>query len=202
VGDDPSDVQAYIMEKNPTWSVPEKRRLQKFLKRATSNQSTPSPSPSTPASQSEAESNNELDNRSERSRSSRFKGIASRLFGSSNSKSNLKATAFDPPLHEIQTTTETIAISTEESIKESNNQSSLVPLVTQSTDEIIQEEIMNNTHSEMISILVPEEDKTTANTSASTSEMTSPTTDELPLIYKDDNDGTIVERDRCWCLFC
>jgi hypothetical protein len=187
------------MKKNPTWSVPEKRRLQKFLKRATLKQLPSSQSPSTPVSLGDADVNNEIDNRSERSRSSRFKGITSRLFGNGNSKSSTKAVAFEPPLQEIQTKTEIILNSADESIQNSNDMLSSVQIEAEYYNNVILEEKSIIPETQSIEFVGKDE----TSTSASTTKLIEGTTYESSLIYKDDNDGTtITKRDRCWCLFC
>ena len=170
------------MEKNPTWSVPEKRRLQKFIKRATSQNSSAPSTPSSQQSEVTSESiNNELDHRSERSRSSRLKGITNRLFGVGNSNNNstrkLKLDTSQPPVYEIETTTNPVVVDQGMLLRTAVNQ------------EIIAGNIADVSY--IPRALKPNqiEDAQPAATSRDEGEM-----------YRDDNNGKIAKADRC-CFF-
>jgi hypothetical protein len=186
------------MEKNPSWSVPEKRRLQKFVKRATSQQS---PAPSTPSShQSELTSestNNELDNRSERSRSSRLKGITNRLFGGGNSNSNakkLQSGASQPPVYEIQTTTKAEMNTTEELFTEPVTDS-VVPKPGIPSRDMNQELVIDNDADSSIPLTA----ESTENNESGHAQQVA-TQKDVDGMYRDDNDGIIAKGDRC-CFF-
>lgn len=192
--DNIGDLQAYIMETNPSWNVPEKRRLQKFVKRAISHQS-----PSTPSSQqSEVTSestNNEMDNRSERSRSSRLKGITNRLFGGGNSTRKVKSEKSQPPMLEIQTTTKTEVNNnnTEEFFTEAADAGDEKNIVESNEVSVIEPNV------EATMPIVPE----TKEDGISEDVQTNATTRDVDEMYNDDNDGKILKRERCCFLwFC
>ena len=185
------------MEKNPTWSVPEKRRLQKFIKRATSQNSSAPSTPSSQQSEVTSESiNNELDHRSERSRLSRLKGITNRLFGAGNSNNNstrkLKLDTSQPPVYEIETTTKAEVESTEEFFTDPVVVDQGMLLRTAVNQEIIAGNIADVSY--IPRALKPNqiEDAQPAATSRDEGGM-----------YRDDNDGKIAKADRCCFIwFC
>ena len=205
--DNIGDIQAYIMATKPSWNVPEKRRLQKFVKRAISNQSPLSPSSQQSEVTSESTNNNEMDNRSERSRSSRFKGIANRLFGGNNNSSTsntsprkVKSETSQPPVREIHTTTTKAEVNTtEEFFTESVNTGVLLqddgkvigaPHVESTTDPIA-----------VATVAVVAEMKDDRISSDDVPVVVATSRDAgLDEMYNDDNDGKISKRERC-CFF-
>jgi hypothetical protein len=197
--DNIGDLQTYIMETNPSWNVPEKRRLQKFVKRAISNQS-----PSTPSSQqselTSESTNNEMDNRSERSRSSRLKGITNRLFGGGNSTRKTKSDISQPPMLEIQTTTKIEANNTEEFFTEAVTTTGMEQLPVDGTNiSEPHEESATEPDAEATIPIVPE----TKDDRISEDVQTDAASREVDEMYSDDNDGKIQKRERCCFLwFC
>lgn len=193
------DIQTYMMEKNPSWSVPEKRRLKKFVKRATSRQS---PAPSTPSSQQSElteSTNNELDSRSERSRSSRLKGITNRLFGGGNNSNNnnnnarkVKPGTSQPPVYEIQTTINAEVNTTEELFTEPTT----VSIIQDTSGESDRE--MNNVEP-TVPPRATESIEGQLNIDNDKPAATSRLIDDM---YSDENDGAIVKGERCCFLWC
>ena len=187
--DNIGNLQTYIMETNPSWNVPEKRRLLKFVKRAISQQS-----PSTPSSQqsemTSESANHEMDNRSERSRSSRLKGIAYRLFGGGNSTRKIKSETSQPPMLEIQTTTNIEAnnieeVFTEQPIGDGKN-----------IEKSHEASATAKSNTEVTMPIVPETQKDHIIEDVQT-DATSRDVDEM---YIDDNDGAVLKGERC-CFF-
>jgi hypothetical protein len=215
---DVSEVQEYVKKANPTWTLPEKRRLQKFVKRATSKvRHQHSTTSSTPTSESTTGTSdvtdyNELDNKSERSRSSRLKGITSRLFGNGSGSSNRNVTPVTSvtatatvPIYEIQTTAMTKEVFSD----------SLLPLhdpVTVGTAILPTEiEIMvekPQEHRRITTSVMDKKMKPTFITTTPDITMVDRATpvdddnddDDVSRIYKDDNDGTTRQDRRC-CFF-
>jgi hypothetical protein len=175
------------MEKNPSWSVPEKRRLQKFVKRAISHRS---PEPSTPSSQQSELTSDSTNNESERSRSSRLKGITNRLFGGGSPKKSKSQV----PVREIQTTTKTLSNNAEELFTD--------PVLLNSgiTTEESNQESIKNEHAGTNTPIIPEikDDLPVVNDSAQPVVVSR---DVVDGVYSDENDGKIAKGERC-CFLC
>lgn len=184
------------MENNPSWSVPEKRRLQKFVKRAMAHRSSAS-EPSTPSSQqSETTADsvtNGLDNRSERSRSSRLKGITNRLFGGGSSNSPTKSKPQILVL-EIQTTTKHMANKTDTPFTEPEIDS----VLTHSGK--TQEELNQESSITENVVTTVQKFQETADGLATDNANHAVASKDIDDMYNDDNDGKIAKGEKC-CFF-